>query len=255
MLLKRLKLFMTQPNTHTHTHTHVYLSIYLYIYIYIYIYNECNFFTAGHLLNPAKSACGNAWGPSGQLQRCKPFGKQKNCFSIGINPIHIYIASQTCCKLTPFIRELTRIICKLLQKDQCNINQRLFAVSRSHKTSRFCFQQTDPTVAVTNMLGLKSVLRRCQVLFSKCLFQDGVLDFSDFECLHNHRSPFFYQIDRFSVICSQFPRPKFSDLRLFLTISFKRSLSWCHWRLPRCSSTQNSCFDNLTSTIQVKWPA
>ncbi len=59
-----------------------------------------------------------------------------------------------------------------------------------------------------------------EVLFLKWSFQDYVFHSLCFRCLTTSVDHFF-QINWFSVICSQSPRPTLSTLKLFLTTSLK----------------------------------
>ena len=134
-------------------------SLSLSLYIYIYIYSECFLFTKeGHLLKPAKIAhVEHIWllRSTSSLQALLHIGQAK-APSLTLTPIPSHIASQTCYRPMYFVKELTQVTFRLLKKDLCNICLQLFAVIRSHMTSKFGFELTDPAADVTNMFGLNS---------------------------------------------------------------------------------------------------
>ena len=89
---------------------------------------------------------------------------------------YLHITSQTYCRPTFLVTELTLVTCGLLLKDFCKVILQEFAVMRSHMTNTSSFEQIDPTTDVTNMFRLKSVGDQGQVLLSKCSFHTEVFD-------------------------------------------------------------------------------
>ena len=90
------------------------------------------------------------------LQTLLHMGQTKT-FGVDINLVHSHMLSQTCCRLTYFVKELTRITGRLMQKVQCKIYQQHFAVMWSKMTKKSGFVQTNFTVDVTNVFRVKTV--------------------------------------------------------------------------------------------------
>ena len=68
------------------------------------------------------------------------------------------MTSQTRCRCTHFVAELTRVNCRLLLKDFCKTSFRKFAVTRSHVTYKFGFEEIEPARDVTFTKPNKTVL-------------------------------------------------------------------------------------------------
>ena len=100
--------------------------------------------------------------------------KENDVFDVDVK--RSYIASQTCCRPTCLVTEMTRITCGLRQEDPCKISLWFIAVIRSNMTGKFDSGQTEPTADVANMFKLKSIRYQSQVQFPNCSFEDGKLD-------------------------------------------------------------------------------
>ena len=99
-------------------------------------------------------------------------------FSVDINPVLSHITSRVCCWPIYFIKELMRLIRRLLRKYLCKISMRLFSVMGSDMIRKFGFWQTDITADVITLFKVKNVTDQVQVLFPNYSFQNGVFNAS-----------------------------------------------------------------------------
>ena len=109
-------------------------------------------FTKDHILTPAKGTRGKV---------CDPFS---------VDPVHSHMAPQTRYRRTYFITELTRITCMLLQKDQCKISLRMFAVVRSqvrlwsNRSYCWCCKHVNAAKCPEPRSNLVSEVLECSIL-------------------------------------------------------------------------------------------